>query len=102
MERITDITSLPECIDLCMDREMGCLGVVYVAEPQNLCFPKSRMVEDGVTSGDFESAVRVSGPATLQAPFEVILNGCFANELSPWTTPESSDTASLVWREDTA
>lgn len=91
-------TDLSSCIDLCMDRGIECMGVAFEFDYKS-CQLKSKMMPMAQAAGQPQlwSAIRIGRPGSASPSTQLLKNGDFATELSPWVV--SSD---VIWENGAA
>jgi hypothetical protein len=96
--------SFSDCIESCKNYGIACVGISYIPDQDTdvqRCYIKSDMNPSVQAAYTVHSAVRVRGPSTFSAPTELLINGCFANDVSFWrgNTPDSvtDDPTPFVW-----
>jgi hypothetical protein len=96
--------SFSDCIESCKNYGIACVGISYIPDQDTdvqRCYIKSDMNPSIQAAYTVHSAVRVRGPSTFSAPAELLINGCFANDVSFWrgNTPDSvtEDPTPFVW-----
>jgi hypothetical protein len=79
------------------------MGVYFAADTDDNCWLKSRMMPSDNSGSLLYSAVRIGMPGSASPPTQLLVNGNFDAELSPWGL--SSDKAylsSLAWENGAA
>lgn len=100
-----DLTSLQQCIIACQNIGPTCLGVSYIPNGElgnNRCYVKYDMDPSYQGSFQVNSAVRIRGESR---PSELLINGCFANDLSFWSGQkpgEDVQPTNFIWQDGTA
>ena len=93
---------LSQCIDLCMSRGIECMGVTFASDFQ-LCRLKQKMMSNGNSGGELQSAIRIGRPGSASPSTQLLVNGDFATELPPWELSiDAMYLSSLVWENSAA
>lgn len=96
--------SFSDCIESCKNYGVACVGISHIPDQDTdiqRCYIKSDMNPSIQAAYTVHSAVRVRGPSSMSSPAELLINGCFVNDVSFWrgNTPDSetNDPTPFVW-----
>lgn len=94
--------TMSQCIDLCSQRGIECMGLTFVPDSA-ACWLKFKMMPSGNPGVVLHSAVRIGrlGPASPST--QLLLNGDFLSDLSPWSITRGPDLLSdFIWSNGAA
>jgi hypothetical protein len=95
-------SDLSQCIDLCMSRGIECMGVTFAFDSQ-LCRLKKTMISNGNSGSELQSAIRIARPVPRLSSTQLLVNGDFVTDYSPWVDSSAETSlSSLMWKNGAA
>jgi hypothetical protein len=90
--------TLSECIDLCTDEGIECVGVAFFIE-SGTCSMKSTMMPNPESGTLVDSAVRIGRSNSAPPSIQLLANGDFTTDVSHWVASSGVD---LDWKHGVA
>lgn len=78
------------------------MGVTFAMESQ-LCRLKNKMMSNGKSGLELQSAIRIGRPGSTSSSIQLLVNGDFITVLSPWVdSSDETSLSSLAWENGAA